>query len=706
MRLLAVLLVAASALLARADQVAAASGVLHRLLGRRADAFRLSLIPKRDNLDVYRLSAQSGIVQIEASSGSSLTRAAYTYLKDACHCLVTWDGDQLSLPKELPDFPATTVVCPNRFRHYYNVCTFGYSTAFWDWRKWEREIDWMALHGINMPLAMNGQERVWEMVWEQYALNDQQILRFFTGPAFLPWHRMGNVDGHGGPLPQDWVDGQERLQKRILARERELGMTPIVPGFSGFVPKGFADNYPRAKVLQASGWAGFEPTHQLDPRDPMFAGIQRRFIEAYTKTYGADHLYLCDLYNEMNPTVSPDHRDRDLAETGVAIYKSLLEADPQATWVMQGWLFHDDPTFWKEPEIAAFLSRVPDDRMILLDLACEEAEVSRQSAAFRKKLYIWNLLHGFGGRTKLFGDLPLVADKPIAALNDPRRGAMAGMGLTMEGIDENSAIYELMCDTMWRTTPADPAAWMIDYIACRYGTRPEIAKPIADAIREAFYSGGESVWTLMPYQLRPGEKVVPKPSANVAKYRSVVATMLAAPSVVQASPLFRRDLVDVAKRFVAEALCAPMSEAASAAKAHDQVRLDDAKRRFDTMLTDLDALLDTIPQYRLSAWIGDAKSQSGDSDLMELNARMQVTIWGGPELNDYAAKEWSGLVGDFYRPRWDRFFDALAKPDYDDAAFRSDSAKWELDWCSKTGLPRISRVDAVEQVRKLLAEAE
>lgn len=28
--------------------------------------------------------------------------------------------------------------------------------AFWDWERWEQEIDWMALQGINLPLAFAG----------------------------------------------------------------------------------------------------------------------------------------------------------------------------------------------------------------------------------------------------------------------------------------------------------------------------------------------------------------------------------------------------------------------------------------------------------------------------------------------------------------------------------------------------------------------
>ena len=51
-----------------------------------------------------------------------------------------------------------------RFRYYQNVCTVSYSFVWWDWERWEREIDWMAMNGINLPLAFNGQEEIWRRV--------------------------------------------------------------------------------------------------------------------------------------------------------------------------------------------------------------------------------------------------------------------------------------------------------------------------------------------------------------------------------------------------------------------------------------------------------------------------------------------------------------------------------------------------------------
>ena len=51
-----------------------------------------------------------------------------------------------------------------RLRYFGNVCTFSYSTVWWDWARWEKLIDWLALSGINSPLAFTGQEAIWQRV--------------------------------------------------------------------------------------------------------------------------------------------------------------------------------------------------------------------------------------------------------------------------------------------------------------------------------------------------------------------------------------------------------------------------------------------------------------------------------------------------------------------------------------------------------------
>ncbi|MDQ2985218.1 MAG: alpha-N-acetylglucosaminidase C-terminal domain-containing protein [Armatimonadota bacterium] len=662
-----------------AGQAEEAQGVLKRLIGARARDFVLKVSPGEDN-DYFEYEATGGIVYVSGSTGVSVCRGAYEYLKAHCGVLVTWDGDQLSLPRRFPNAEKRQVVSPNRFRHYYNVCTFGYTSPFWDWKRWRREVDWMALHGINNPLAMNGQERIWQSVWRSYGLSDDVIRGYFTGPAFLPWHRMGNVNSHAGPIPQSYLDHDLALQKKILAAERALGMMPVTPGFAGFVPPELKSKKPNARFTNSSGWCGFEPTTMLDARDPLFAEIQQRFLNEYTKEFGESHYYLADLYNEMHPQVSETSKLDDLRETGAAIYRSMKKADPEAKWVMQGWLFFNEPTFWGQPEVEAFLRDVPDEGMLLIDLIAENSEVWRRHSAFRRKPYIWATLHGFGGRTRLFGNIDVIASKPIVALGDAQRGSMVGMGITMEGIDQNALVYEMALDNMWRNKPIDVDEWIVDYAERRYGTKNFAARRIYRQMRDVFYKG-DRVWQLHPYQLRPGSGQILEPAPDDPAPRALLSYMLSSPFD---TPLFRRDVVDVAKECAGVATQAALFNIAAAMQRRGEAATEILQ--FQDLLMALDSVLDEVPQYRLTNWIKQARSITPDKTLLERNARTQVTIWGGPVLNEYAAKEWSGLVSDFYLQRWLRYFDSFLKHDFNEQKFADEIIEWEKEWTSRLNL--------------------
>ena len=75
--------------------------------------------------------------------------------------------------------------------------------------------------------------------------------------------------------------------------------------------------------------------------------------------------------------------------------------------------------------------------MIILDLATEIEPVWKRTEAFYGKPWIWNMLHNFGGNISLFGRIDGVAAGPPIAYNDPSSGKMKGIGLTMEGIEQN-----------------------------------------------------------------------------------------------------------------------------------------------------------------------------------------------------------------------------------------------------------------------------
>ena len=61
---------------------------------------------------------------------------------------------------------------------------------------------------------------------------------------------------------------------------------------------------------------------------------------------------------------------------------------------------------------------------------------------------------------------------------------------------------------------------------------------------------------------------------------------------------------------------------------------------------------------QLGRWISFARNivpgaTTAQQDWLEFNARNQITLWGPHgEINDYAKKEWGGLVRDYYKARW------------------------------------------------------
>eukprot|EP01023_Acetabularia_acetabulum_P029160 TRINITY_DN27518_c0_g1_i1.p5 TRINITY_DN27518_c0_g1~~TRINITY_DN27518_c0_g1_i1.p5 ORF type:complete len:128 (-),score=26.47 TRINITY_DN27518_c0_g1_i1:141-524(-) len=125
---------------------------------------------------------------------------------------------------------------------------------------------------------------------------------------------------------------------------RELGIQPVVPGFSGFVPRAFQAKFPDAKVKESSNWCDFPSEFAnvllLDPEDPWFDKLGTLFIKNYREIYGWDPegIYQADVFNEMQPQEESLDYFTNISKS---VYESMLAADASAVWLMQAWLFYD-----------------------------------------------------------------------------------------------------------------------------------------------------------------------------------------------------------------------------------------------------------------------------------------------------------------------------------------------------------------------------
>ena len=384
----------------------------------------------------------------------------------------------------------------------------------------------------------------------------------------------------------------------------------------------------------------------------------------------------------------------------------MSAVDPEAVWVMQAWLFYHQADFWGDEQIEALLSPVADDRMLLLDLFADMKPVWEKAKSFYGKQWLWCMLQNFGQRQCLCGTADVVSSEPDALLHRADAGNMSGIGLTMEGINQNPFIFALMLENVWQDGPVDVDAFLADYLICRYGlknvdadVRSDIMKSWKSLVNSVYSNhtevngGKQSVMTQRPvFSSDPDSLQKP---GNFFPLDSLLAAwdgMMECAGALSESDGFRYDLVDVTRQALVELLDSLHYESQKAFYSSDVVAFRQKSSEVMTLMHEIDGLLATRKEFLLGPWVESAKALGTtpeEKTLYEWNAKTQITLWGKPgsPLNDYACKNWSGLVDDFYCRRYEMFYArqqaALmdGKPfDYD--GFRSDCLAFEEKWAA------------------------
>jgi alpha-N-acetylglucosaminidase len=745
-----VLLVVADAAPAQTRDTIAARDTLGRL---GIPAARVTLAVKPAAKPYYRVRvARGGHMLVEGSSSVALVHGATQYLQRQGRLSLSWEGRRVAPIGTLPNDDTGPVESAFTLRTYLNTCTFGYTTPWWNWDRWSSEIDWMAARGIDTPLAMEGQEYVWRALWRDQGLDDATIAAGLSAAPFLPWQRMGNIAGYRAPLSAGWIEKKHQLQRQILGRMHALGMKPILPAFSGYVPKAFADRHPQARIYRMRAWEGFAPTYWLDPSDPLFATLAKRFTQLYTQAYGPGDYYLADAFNEMVPPIAEDGsdarsaqygdsiansaatrvaalpaavRDARLAAYGEKLFQSVTAAAPNATWVMQGWLFGADKTFWTPEAIRAFLSRVPNERMLVLDIGNDRYPgIWKSTEAFDGKNWVYGYVHNYGGSNPVYGDLGFYRDDLTALAQSPGRGNLTGFGLFPEGLHSNSVTYTYAYDLAWGEQPRRPVAeWIAEYARARYGAAPTgIVTAWGKVIAGAYTT---RYWTPRWWETKAGAYLFFKrPTLAGAQYpaapgdatalRAGIAGLLAnAPR--QSAPLLVYDVIDFTRHYASLRLDVRLRAAVAAYAAGDMAKGDADAAAAARLARGIDALIGN-QQETLGSWIADARAY-GDTPSekadFEQQAKAIVTVWGGEgNLSDYGSRAWQGLYAGYYLPRWQIFLAAQRKAaqahtPLEEAATVASIKAWEQSWL-KDGRtwPRQRPAAPLVAVRALLAEAD
>lgn len=541
----------------------------------------------------------------------------------------------------------------------------------------------MALHGINLPLAWVGAEKILLDVFREVGLTDSEMLSFLSGPAFQPWNRLGNIQGAwgGGEIPFSWIDQQFEMQLQIISRMAELGMTPVLPAFSGYVPRAITRVLPNATVVNGSQWDEFPIQYTndtfLEPSDPNFAAMQKSFISKQQDAYGSNvtHIYTLDQYNENAPYSGDLNYLQNITRN---TWQSLKAADPEAVWMMQGWLFYANSAFWTEDRIEAFLSGVETDSdMIILDLVSDAAPLWQATKSYHGKPWIWCQMHDFGGNMGFMGRVLNITQNATQALAESE--SLIGFGNTMEGQEGNEIIYDLLLDQAWSSSPIDTEKYFRKWVAARYGPGVPPADAFAawEILRTSVYNNTNPDIIVVPWPV-----VVDTPALGIANVTGVTALPYDPSLVVKAWSLlynsakdeqslwnntsYQHDLVDVTRQVLENAFISryeTLTDLYTGTNASVE-SISAAGKVLIDLLETLDTVLATNENFLLSTWLTDARSWAGSNssiaDFFEYDARNIITLWGpNGELKDYASKSWAGLVSSYYAPRWEIFVDYL-----------------------------------------------
>ena len=628
----------------------------------------------RSDRDFFEITSKNGNPLIRGNNYVSIASGINWYLKYSVGVHLTWNSMHASLPATLPLVQGverhTTDI---KHRYYLNYCTLSYSMAFWDWKRWEQELDWMALHGINLCLDIVGTDVVWRNVLLKLGYTKDEANEFVAGPAFQAWWLMNNLEGWGGPNSDNWYQQRERLQKQIMKRMKELGINVCLPGYSGMVPHDAKERL-GLDVADPGKWNDYKRPAFLQPTSKRFAEIASIYYKEQQRLYGKADFYSMDPFHEGGNAGGVD-----LRKAGEAIMGAMKAVNPNAVWVVQAWGACPYPSMIKH---------LKNGDMLVLDLYSENRPQwgNSESTWYRKEGFnghdwAFCMLLNFGGNVGMFGKLQHVVDEYYKARCSSFKSTMKGVGLTMEGIENNPVMYELVSELPWRDAKFSWKEWLHDYVEARYGNINN-AK-VHDAwllLARSVYGAGakiveqgchESVLCARPaldvYQVSSWSEMEEfyKPDDVIRAAR----LMVEASHEVKANDNFRYDLVDVTRQAIAEQARYVYDEVVAAYKAKDRKMFDYTTKCFLDILLQQDRLLSSMPDFMVGGWIRSARNlglNEQERNHYEWNARVQITTWGNRSaaerggLREYAHKEWNGVLADFYYPRWKAYFEALA----------------------------------------------
>lgn len=688
----------------KSETVAYLYGIVERRLGEKyKEWFLFDLLPD-EKYDFFEIEDKAGKIHISGNNGVSVAVGLNYYLKYYCKVHLSQVGDQIKMP--LSPVAVTEKVRKEtkaRLRFAYNPCAHSYTMAFWGEEEWQRELDFLALSGINVVLDFTAIEEVWRRFLGEIGYPHAEIKRLLSGPAYYAWQWIGNQMGQGGPLPDAWFARRTELARKNHRAMRALGMEIVMPGYSGMVPMDINFYDPDVDVVPQGKWCSFARPSMIRPDNPSFNRYAACYYDILEKVFGKNRYFTDTLFHEGG-------NKADMSERTVAgrMLDAMLKANPDAVWVITSW--QNNPS----SELLAGIGDLKEKHVVVLDSYGEKIPnykngkegnpIHGYTPEFDGTPWMLGMLSNFGGRLGLHGHLDYLVKGIPQALNNTKH--CVGIGMVPEASENNPVLYDFLFDCIWQDDATkllkevNIGEWLVNYAERRYGVKSTAAEAVWEILSETVYKGEynmkgqgapESVTNARPdlcinAASTWGNSIIDYDKKKLEEAYSLLSSIY---EKAKESDGYQYDLSALSLQVLANEAQDIHAEMATAFSEGDKEAFDSFSEHFLNLMMDMDRAASASPYFRLDRWTDMAEKLAEGTDdftkrIFLYNARALVTTWGSyhpsevGRLHDYSNRTWSGLLGGLYYDRWSKW---IAERKKELCGETAEPVNWfEMEW--------------------------
>lgn len=687
-----------------------ASALVKRVIGANwVESFQFELRDTANGVDglgndVFEIeNGKNNTIIIRGNDGVSLASGFNYYLKN--YVAVDYNplfASNTKVDKIVPIGNKIVKETQYDYRYALNFCTYSYTMSFWNWEEYEKFIDWAAMNGVNLMLDIVGQEEVLRQMLSEFNYSTAEIKDYLSGPAYFAWFYMQNLYSIGGPLPDAWFEQRVELGRKMHDRMQTYGIDPVIQGFAGQVPYTFADKNEGAVLTEKDSWPSFVrpsiiKTYLSDEeiaagKKNYFATASEKFYSAQKNVFGdVSNYYAADPFHEGGQTGGLD-MNRIYRE----VQTEMIQSNDEAVWIMQQWQGNLNNN--------KLSGLVRPEQGLALDL---QSDLNQQNDPMESTgtPWIYNMLHNFGGRMGLDGEIEKMATNPATTFKDKKH--MKGIGITPEALENSPVAYEMIFDMTWNKDPIDYNEWTEKYAERRAGGTNDELKEAWDILLDTAYAtkskyfqgAAESVVNSRPVDNFVAASTWGHSDITYDKMELEKALVILKDNFdeFKNSPAYIYDLADVSEQVLSNAAIEYHKLMVIAKNDGDAAEFDRVSKKFLELIDLSDQILNSTDEFMVGTWINDSRemldgADDWTKDLFEFNARALVTTWGcqkSGQLKDYSNRKWAGLTKDFYKARWQIWVDnrnaELNKTPKDPAKAQAESNwfLWEWQWVNR-----------------------